>query len=205
MGVAPWQAAGASSGMAFARYFHSVRTFVQRAQLARLNRGVFDLPIEDLVEINAWLDVSRCLTATVLLVVSITLKATLLPGLPAVFLVSLSLFEIGVTLPYRRWLASRRALGALIYTQFLVDCVALTAGLWAAPDLPNEFHFLYLLTIVPCALFSFLCGFTLAIVATVCHLWLSAGPWLSTSVVIPIFTFFLIAYQSRFDGERLAA
>ncbi len=176
----------------------------QRGLLARLNAGVFDLPANDLVEINSWLATSRCLTAAVLLLVSIALYATVLPGIPVVLLVALSLLEIGLTLPYRRWLVTHRALGALIYTQFVVDSLVLTFGLYAAPELPNEFRFLYLLTIIPCALLSLLCGLTLATVATVAHLWLSGGA-LSIEVIVPIFIFYLVAHQSRFYGDRLAA
>jgi signal transduction histidine kinase len=177
----------------------------QRGALARLNAGVFDLPVDDLVQINAWLDLSRCLTAGVLIVLTLVLSQTLLPDLAVGLLTGLACFEIALTLPYRRWLATRRWLGALLYTQFAVDNLALTFGLFYAPDLPNEFHFLYLLTIVPCALFSLLCGLTMATLATMAHLFLSDGPWLSTTVLAPIFVFFLIAHQTRFYGDRLAA
>jgi signal transduction histidine kinase len=177
----------------------------QRGFFARLNAGVFDLPVDDLVDINAWLDSSRCLVATVLMVISVGLQQTLLPGLPLGWLIGLLLVEIVLTVPYRRWLASRRALGALIYTQFIVDNVVLTLGLSLASALPNEFHFLYLLMVVPCALFSLLCGLVMATLATAAHLWLSPELSFSTSVVVPIFIFFLVAHQSRFYGDRLVA
>jgi signal transduction histidine kinase len=177
----------------------------QRRILARLNAGVFDLPVDDLVGINAWLDSSRCLTAAALAVISVGLQQTLFPGLPLWSLLGLSLVEILLTVPYRRWLASRRFLGALIYTQFIVDNIVFTIGLGLAPELPNEFHFLYLLTIVPCALFSLLCGLVMATLASAAHLWLSPELSWSTSVAVPILVFFLVAHQSRFYGDRLVA
>ncbi len=177
----------------------------QRGLLARLNAGVFDLPADDLVGITTWLDTSRCLTATVLVTITIVLRLTLLPELPIWSLVGIGAVEILLTVPYRRWIASRRWLGALIYTQFIVDVCCFTLGLTLAPDLPNEFHFLYLLMIVPCALFSLLCGLVMATLATGAHLWLSPTIDWSMPVVIPIVVFFLVAQQSRFYGERLVA
>jgi signal transduction histidine kinase len=173
--------------------------------LGRLNAGVFDLPVDDLVGINAWLDASRFLTAVALSVISTGLRYTVFPNLPLLPLVGIGMVEILLTVPYRRWVASRRALGALIYTQFIVDNLLFTFGLSLAPDLPNEFHFLYLLTIVPCALFSALCGMVMVTIATLGHLWLSHAPYLSLRVVIPIVVFVLIAHQSRFYGDRLVA
>ncbi len=178
---------------------------LERGLIARLNAGVFDLPAEDLVEISAWLDTSRCLTATVLIIVSIALQQTLLPGLPLGALLALAALEIAVTAPYRRWLRSRRRLVLLIYTQFVVDIIVLTCGLHLAPELKNEFHFLYLLMIVPCALFSLLCGLVMATLATAAHLWLVPQIAFSMPVVIPIVVFFLVAQQSCFYGDRLVA
>src|SRR6185436_12192063 len=66
-------------------------------------------------------------------------------------------------------------------------------------------HFLYLMMIVPCALFSLLCGLVMATLATLAHLWLTPTLELSMPVVIPIVVFFLVAHQSRFYGERLVA
>jgi signal transduction histidine kinase len=177
----------------------------QRGFLARLNAGVFDLPIDDLDGINAWLDVSRCLTATVFMVVSVGLQQTLLPRLPVGSLIGLALLEILLTIPYRLWRASRRALGALIYTQFIVDIAVLAVGLSLASELPNEFHFLFLLMIVPCALFSPLCGLVMVALASAAHLWLCPELSFSISVALPILVFFLVAQQSRFYGDRLAA
>ena len=180
-------------------------TPAQRGLFARLNAGVFDLPVDDLVDINAWLNSSRCLTAGALMVISVGLQHTLFPGLPLWSLLGLSLVEILLTVPYRRWLASRRALGALIYTQFIVDILLLTLGLGLAPELPTEFHFVYLLMIVPCALFSLLCGLVMATLATAAHLYLSPELSFSTPVIVPILVFFLVAHQSRFYGDRLVA
>ncbi len=181
-------------------------TPVPRASLfARLNAGIFDLPVEDLVEIAAWLDVSRCITAVALGLVTIALHQTVLPDLPIAALLGLSAIELLITIPYRGWLATRRGVGALIYTQFIVDTVLFTIGLSIAPQLSNEFHFLYLLIIVPCALFSLLCGLVMAALATAGHLLLTPEWSLATSVTIPIAVFFLVAQQSRFYGDRLVA
>ena len=176
-----------------------------RGLFARLNAGIFDLPVDDLVEIAAWLDVSRCITAVVLGLIAIAMQRTIAPDLPLFPLLGLSAIEILATVPYRRWLATRRAIGALIYTQFLVDLVLFTFGLAIAPQLSNEFHFLYLLIIVPCALFSLLCGLVMATLATIGHLALTPVWSLATSVTVPIFVFFLVAQQSRFYGDRLVA
>jgi signal transduction histidine kinase len=173
--------------------------------LARLNAGVFDLPVDDLVGITAWLDASRLLTAAALALISIGLQRTVLPNLPLLPLLGISIVEILLVVPYQGWVASRRAIGALIYTQFIVDNLLFTFGLTLAPELPNEFHFLYLLIIVPCALFSALCGMVMVTLATVAHLWLSHGPYLSLRVVIPILVYVLVAHQSRFYGDRLVA
>jgi len=170
-----------------------------------LNAGIFDLPTEDLVEISAWLDISRCLTAAVLTAVAIVLERTLLPDLPIGALVGLATAEILVTVPYRRWLRSGRRLGLLIYTQFAVDIVAFSYGLSLAPELPNEFHFLYLMVIVPCAIFSLLCGLVMATLSTIAHLWLAPALEWSLPVLMPILVFFLVAQQSRFYGDRLVA
>lgn len=176
-----------------------------RGLLARLNAGIFHLPTDDLVEIDAWLDTSRCITAVVLILISIALWLTVFPDLPVVALVALGLLEIALTIPYRYWLATRRWLGALIYTQFVVDLLCFTAGLRMAPQLPTEFHFLYLLIIIPCALFSLLCGLVMATLATAAHLWLVPEISLATEVTIPIVVFYLVAQQSRFYGDRLVA
>jgi signal transduction histidine kinase len=176
-----------------------------RGLLARLNAGIFNLPTDDLVEIDAWLDTSRCITAVVLIVISVVLQQTIVPDLPLVPLLGLGLLEIALTIPYRRWLATRRWLGALIYTQFIVDLFCFTAGLHLAPQLPTEFHFLYLLIIIPCALFSLLCGLVMATLATAAHLWLVPEISFATDVTIPIVVFYLVAQQSRFYGDRLVA
>jgi signal transduction histidine kinase len=176
-----------------------------RGLLPNWNAGVFGLPADDLVEIATWLDTSRCLTATVLIAISLVLQQTLLPDLPIGFLVGLGAIEIVLTVPYRRWIRTRRHLGILIYTQFFVDILAFTAGLSIAPELSNEFHFLYLMMIVPCALFSMLSGLVMATVATTAHLWLTPVIEFSMPVVVPVVVFFLVAQQSRFYGDRLVA
>ncbi|MCC6848138.1 MAG: hypothetical protein IT294_06510 [Deltaproteobacteria bacterium] len=173
--------------------------------MRRLNAGIFDLPAEDLVEISAWLDTSRCLTAAVLMVITVALERTLLPALPAGALLGLATVEILITAPYRRWLRSGQRLELLIYTQFVVDLVVFTYGLSLAPELPNEFHLLYLMLIVPCALFSLLCGLVMATLSTIAHLWLMPGLEWSLPVLTPIVVFFLVAQQSRFYGDRLVA
>ena len=115
--------------------------------------------------------VSRSRGATIraiaLGLISSGLRYTVFPRLPLAPLLGIAVVEILLTVPYRRWVASRRALGALIYTQFIVDNLLFTFGLSLAPELPNEFHFLYLLTIVPCALFSALCGMVMVTIATI--------------------------------------
>lgn len=176
-----------------------------RTLVARLNAGIFDLPAGDLVEITAWLDTSRCLTAVVLAVVTIVLERTVLPELPIAPLLAISAIEILLTVPYRRWVRSRHRLDLLIYTQFVVDIAFFTSGLRLAPELPGQLHFLYLLMIVPCALFSLLCGLVMATLATVAHLWLTPTLEWSLPVVLPVLVFFLVAQQTRFYGDRLVA
>ena len=176
-----------------------------RHAVARLNAGIFDLPAEDLVGICTWLDTSRCLTAVVLIVITIVLQQTAVPELPTALLVGLAAVEIFLTIPYRRWVRTRRRLDLLVYTQFVVDVVALTIGFHLAPRLPNELHFLYLLMIVPCALFSLLCGLVMATLSSAAHLWLTPAIDWSMPVVTPVIVFYLVAQQSRFYGERLVA
>lgn len=176
-----------------------------RRLVARLNAGVFDLPTGDLVEICAWLDTSRCVSALVLSVVAIVLKRTVSPALPATALLGIAAAEVLLTLPYGVWVRSGRRLDLLIYTQFVVDIGAVTLGLHLGPELPNEMHFLFLLMIVPCALFSMLCGLVMATLATAAHLWLTPTLVWSMPVVAPVIVFFLVAQQSRFYGDRLVA
>jgi hypothetical protein len=162
-------------------------------------------PVDDLVGITTWLDTSRCLTATVLVVITSVLRMTLLPELPIWSLVGLAIVEILLTVPVPALdrepaLARRAHLHAVRRRRVLLH-----ARPHLAPDLPNEFHFLYLLMIVPCALFSLLCGLVMATLATLAHLWLSPTIDWSMPVVIPIVVFFLVAQQSRFYGDRLVA
>lgn len=166
---------------------------------------MFDLPSADLVEICTWLDTSRCVSAVVLSVVAIVLQRTVAPELPVFALLAIGAAEILLTLPYGWWVRSGRRLGLLVYTQFVVDVAAVTLGLHLGPQLPNEMHFLYLLMIVPCALFSLLCGLVMATLATAAHLWLTPTLAWSMPVVAPVIVFFLIAQQSRFYGDRLVA
>ena len=55
-----------------------------RGLFSRLNAGIFHLPTDDLVEIDAWLDTSRCITAVALIVISVALHQTIVPDLPLV-------------------------------------------------------------------------------------------------------------------------
>jgi len=112
---------------------------------------------------------------------------------------------IALSVPYRRWAASRRALGALIYTQGMVDVGLLTVALALTPGIPVQFNLAYLLVIVPCALFSPQCGVVMATLSSAAHLWLELGIANATGieVVWPIFLFVAIALQARFCGTRL--
>jgi signal transduction histidine kinase len=175
--------------------------------IARLNAGVFDLPADDLVHINEWFAYSRCVTAGVLAVVAFGLQRTVLPDLPLAWILGPCAAEALVSLLYRRWIHARRGLATLVYTQFVVDVVMITIGLSAVSRFSSAFHLLYLMAIVPCALFSLLCGLVMAVLATAGHLLLAyAAPagWANGDVVVPILVFFVVALQSRFYGERLS-
>lgn len=169
------------------------------------NTGVLHLPTADLVEISAWLDASRCISAVALVTIAIVVERTLLPGLPIGAFAGLATVAVLTTVPYRRWLRSRRRLDLLIYTQLAADIGLFTYALALAPGLAQEFHFLYLMVIVPGALFSPLCGLVMATLATIAHLWLSPALTWSLPVLVPAVVFFLVAHQSRFYGDRLVA
>jgi signal transduction histidine kinase len=183
--------------------------FVSRHRwIARLNAGVFDLPVDDLVHINEWFAYSRCLTAGVLAAVALVLQCTVLPDLALGWILATCAAEVVASLLYRSWIATRRALAALVYTQFVVDVVMITVGLVAVSRFSSAFHLLYLIAIVPCALFSLLCGLTMATLATAGHLvlaLLAPTEWRNGDIVVPILVYFVAALQSRFYGERLAS
>jgi len=178
-----------------------------RAALARLNTGVFDLPAAELVAVNRWLAFTRVLTVVLLIAFSVAMKLALLPDLRLAWVLGPCLAELTLAALYRRWLATGRALGLLIYTQFAVDIVLVTVALAGMPEVPPQFHFLYLLMIVPCSLFSPLCGLVMVALASAAHVVLAVratGDAGMLDLVAPVFLFLLVANQSRFYSRRLA-
>ena len=195
--------------MALAQFMRRMPRFESRhGWIARLNAGVFDLPADDLVQINEWFASSRCLTCGLLAIVALGLQLTVLPDLALRWVFGPCAAEVLFSLLYWRWIRTRRGLAALVYTQFVVDIAMLTVGLSAVSRYSSAFHLLYLMTIVPCALFSLLCGVVMATLATAAHLLLAfAAPtgWRNGDVVVPILVFFIAALQTRFYGERLSS
>jgi signal transduction histidine kinase len=175
-----------------------------RPLVARLSASASDAPIDQLITINRALVVARCTATVALAAFSIGLHATVLPSLPLVWILLACGTALALSIPYWRWIETRRALGALIYAQGVGDVVLLTVALGLTPAIPAQFNLAYLLIIVPCALFSPQCGVVMATLASVAHCALLVGTSASgLDVVVPIFLFAAVALQARFCGTRL--
>jgi hypothetical protein len=202
------------------RRFIALRTVVQsgRHLVARLSgwsseivtrRGIgFDLPPHELEQLNRWLLSKTWLTCGVLVFLASLAKTIALPDLPLGWIVTLCGFDVVSTFPLRRWLATRRALGLLVYAQLAINMILLTAGFAMIARLPVLLHMQYLLLIIPCALLSPLCGAVMLVLATAAHLFLLARHPAAIDVVellVPISFFAVIAQQCVFYGRRYAA
>jgi signal transduction histidine kinase len=175
-----------------------------RSLLSRVNASVSEAPPDQLVTINRALVVARCAVTTALGVLSIGLHATVLPTLPLLWILLACAAAIALSVPYWRWIETRRGLGALIYVQGIGDVALLTVALALTPAIPAQFNLAYLLVIVPCALFSPRCGIVMATLASLAHLELAVVTAASgLDLVVPIFLFAAVALQARFCGTRL--
>src|SRR4051812_29698790 len=94
-----------ATGMALAHFMRRMpRPESRQAWMARLNTGVFDLPVDDLVHINEWFTFSRCLTCGLLAMVAIVLQRTVLLDLPLLWIFGPCAAEVLCSLAYRRWI-----------------------------------------------------------------------------------------------------
>jgi signal transduction histidine kinase len=166
----------------------------------------FGLPAPELAGINRWLIVKSCKTLAAVLAFMTLLKVVALPELPLGRIVALCAFALALAPLYWRWLASGRALGALIYTQFAADIAVITFALASIPELSVLFHMQFLLVIVPCALLSPACGMVMAIGSIGAHLLLAAlrvPPPTLVDVLAPVYFYAMVAHQCFFYGRRM--
>jgi signal transduction histidine kinase len=136
------------------------------------------------------------------------LHATGLPTLPLRLILVVVALEIALVAPYRWWYGTGRAPGTLLGVTFLVDLVLLVVILASIPDLPVEFHMLYLLVIIPVALASVWWGLAAIAVASASHvalLVLRVGANVgAVDVFAPIVLFLLVGQQSVQYSRRIA-
>jgi signal transduction histidine kinase len=166
----------------------------------------FGLPKSELVGINRWLIVKSCKTLVAILAFMILLRVVALPTLPLGWIAVLCCAALSLAPLYWWWLASGRALEALVYAQFAADLTLITVALASIPELPVLFHMQLLLVIVPCALLSPACGMVMSIGSIVAHLVLVAlrvPPPTLVDVLAPIYFYAMVAHQCFFYGRRM--
>jgi signal transduction histidine kinase len=177
------------------------------SHLERMADASFELPRGELVTINRWLQIKTCLTIIFALLFAIVLRAVAIPDLPVTRIAVVGTIGAGLTVPFRRWLRSERALGLLIYAQFAADVTLLAIAFSLVPELPVIFHLQLLLVVVPCALLSRQCGVAMAGLSSVAHLALCAlrtpAPTLA-EVLAPVYFFWVVGHQCLYYGRRLA-